>query len=104
MPLGSAPGQHLFLELPGSSAVQEVEDDDNLAVVTCGYRYFLLCRKRNLFLILLLIFFFQTQGCPGWAMPYVGILGFGEGDLKVTIVMRWWQKEFLLQQIYNMEN
>ncbi len=49
-PFASASGQHLFLEFPGSSAklssTQEVEDDDNLAAVTCRYRYFA-CGKRN---------------------------------------------------------
>jgi hypothetical protein len=26
-------------------------------------------------------------------------LGFGKGDLRATILMRWWQEELLLQQI-----
>jgi hypothetical protein len=30
---------------------------------------------------------------------YMCVLGFGKGDLKVVIVMRWWQEELLLQQI-----
>jgi hypothetical protein len=63
MPLGSVSGKDLFLELPGSSAVpytelsstQEVEDDDNLGAVTCGYRCLVMWEEK-LSLILLLIF------------------------------------------------
>jgi hypothetical protein len=66
----------LFLELAGSSAVpyrklsstQEVEDDDNLAAVTCQYRYFVMWEEK-LSLILLLIFSLkhtagQVGPCP----------------------------------------
>jgi hypothetical protein len=32
----------------------------------------------------------------GKVFKYMCVLGFGKGDLKVVVVMKWWQEELLL--------